>query len=68
MKLPVISGREMIKILHRKGWIGVSQRSSHVKMMHRQKGLKLVIPLHNELKPGVVHECIVMAGLTEDDF
>lgn len=68
MKTPVISGREMVKILHRKGWVFISQRGSHVKMMHTGSRRQLVVPLHDPLKPGIVHQCIVEAGLTEDDF
>ncbi|MDD1695094.1 MAG: type II toxin-antitoxin system HicA family toxin [Methanoregula sp.] len=68
MKAPVISGREMVKILHRKGWIYISQRGSHVKMQHPVSKRQLVIPLHDPLKPGIVHQCIVEAGLMDDDF
>lgn len=68
MKLPVISGREMMKILHHKGWIFISQRGSHVKMIHTVSKKQLVVPLHDPLKPGIVHQCIVEAELTEDDF
>jgi len=68
MKVPVISGREMVKILHRKGWVFIGQRGSHVKMMHPVSRMHLVIPLHDPLKPGIIHQCIVEAGLTEDDF
>jgi len=28
----------------------------------------LSIPMKDELKPGIVHTCIRIAGLTEDDF
>lgn len=68
MKLPVISGREMVKILHRKGWIFISQRGSHAKMMHPVSRKQLIVPLHNQLKPGIVHQCIVEADLIENDF
>ena len=32
MKMPVISGLEMVKVLHRKGWIAVRQTGSHIIM------------------------------------
>jgi len=68
MKLPVISGREMVKILHRKGWKPYRQTGSHVIMQNSDETLELSIPLHRELSPGVVHECMKVADLRDDDF
>ncbi|WAC05733.1 MAG: type II toxin-antitoxin system HicA family toxin [Methanoregula sp.] len=70
MRLPVISGREMIKVLHRKGWIvsRKTRRGSHVIMQKEGVIDELSVPLHDELKPGIVHRCIAIAGLTGDDF
>ena len=68
MKLPVLSGKEMVKVLHRKGWTAVRQTGSHVIMQKDDVFDELSIPQHNELKPGIVHRCITIAGLTEDDF
>jgi predicted RNA binding protein YcfA (HicA-like mRNA interferase family) len=68
MKLPVISGREMVKVLHRKGWKPYRQTGSHVIMQNADETQELSIPQHRELSVGIVHECIRVAGLTEDDF
>jgi len=68
MKLPVISGREMVKALHRKGWTAVRQTGSHVIMQKDDVPDEISVPQHDELKPGIVHRCIVIAGLTKDDF
>ena len=68
MKLPVVSGREMVKVLHKKGWTAIRQTGSHVIMQKDDVPDELSVPQHNELKPGIVHRCIDIAGLTEDDF
>jgi predicted RNA binding protein YcfA (HicA-like mRNA interferase family) len=68
MKLPVISGLEMVKALHRKGWITRRQTGSHVIMERLDPWAELSIPQHKVLKRGIVHNCFVTAGLTADDF
>ena len=68
MKLPVISGREMVKILYRKGWKVYRQTGSHIIMQDADGRRELSIPQHRELKPGMVHLCIRQADLTQDDF
>lgn len=68
MKLPVISGRKMVKVLHRKGWTAIRQTGSHVIMQNEDVDDTLSIPQHDELKPGIVHRCIEIARLTESDF
>jgi predicted RNA binding protein YcfA (HicA-like mRNA interferase family) len=69
MRLPVISGLEMVKVLHRKGWKIVRQvGTSHLIMKKEGIPHLLSIPMRDELKPGIVKECIRIAGLIEDDF
>jgi predicted RNA binding protein YcfA (HicA-like mRNA interferase family) len=70
MKQPVVSGLEMVKILHRRGWTDVrkTRKGSHLIMKKEGVFDNLAIPLHDELTVGVIHHCIVIAGLTDEDF
>ncbi|MBL6991908.1 MAG: type II toxin-antitoxin system HicA family toxin [Bacteriovoracaceae bacterium] len=46
-----LSGKEMLKIYLKNGWIKISQKGSHVKV--KRGDLIEVIPLHKELKKGL---------------
>jgi len=55
-RLPVISGREMVKILGRIGFVIVGRKGSHVRMK-RQRGkevLIVIIPMRRELAKGTL--------------
>lgn len=60
MKLPQISGLELIKILHKEGFIVVRQKGSHVRLEKRTKDklIKLTVPLHDKLKKGTLARII----------
>jgi len=61
-KLPALSGIALVRILTRAGLSFVRQRGNHVSM---QRGpFRTVIPLHDELAPGVVMEIIEQTGLS----
>ena len=67
-RLPVISGAEAIKAFHRTGWRVVRQSGSHVVMVKEGEEATLSIPLHHELKRGLLRRLIRDAGLTVDAF
>ena len=70
MKLPQISGRELIKILRKKGFVVVRQKGSHIRLEKNteQGTIKVTIPDHNVLKKGTLHQIIKVVGLEEEDF
>ena len=70
MKLPQISGKEVIKILCKKGFVVVRQKGSHVRLeRNTEKGtIKLTVPLHPHLKRGTLHQIVKDSGLSENDF
>lgn len=45
MKLPIITARELIKILERIGFITVRQKGSHLRMKHSD-GRRTTVPIH----------------------
>ncbi len=70
MKLPVLSGREVIKILKKVGFEPVRQKGSHVILTKDFAGQKIatVVPDHKEVDKGTLLEIIRQAKLTRDEF
>ena len=70
MKLPIVSGLDVIKRLKKKGFIAVRQKGSHVRLekFDGENMIKLTVPLHHELKKGTLKRIIKDAGLTVDEF
>lgn len=70
MKLPQISGRDLIKILRRHGFVVVRQKGSHIRLEKNSEEttLKLTVPDHPVLKKGTLHQIIKAAGLKEEDL
>ncbi len=48
MKLPLLSGRQVVKALERLGFLEVHRKGSHVKMRHAD-GRMIVFPFHDEI-------------------
>ena len=69
-RLPVISGKKAIKAFVKLGYLSVRQRGSHVRLRHPTDSAKrpLTIPLHKELKPGLLRRLISDSNLTLDEF
>ena len=48
MKLPLLSGRQVLAALQRMGFAEIHRKGSHVKMEHPD-GRRIVFPFHDEL-------------------
>lgn len=48
MKLPLLSGRQVVKALERIGFVEIHRKGSHVKMKHPD-GRVIVFPFHDEI-------------------
>ena len=70
MKLPVISGLEVIKKLKKAGFIATRQKGSHIRLekFDGEKTVKLTVPLHKEMKKGTLLRIIKDAQLTVEGF
>ena len=68
MKLPIISGIEVIKRLKKFGFIAIRQKGSHVMLVRSGYLYTLSIPLHKELDLGTLRKLIRQAGISVDDF
>ncbi|NIT36685.1 MAG: addiction module toxin, HicA family [candidate division Zixibacteria bacterium] len=51
-KLPVLSGRALVRVLEKAGFEVVRRRGSHVSL--RKGEWRTVVPLHDELSPGTL--------------
>ncbi|MCD6414445.1 MAG: type II toxin-antitoxin system HicA family toxin [Candidatus Diapherotrites archaeon] len=67
MKLPVLSGKELIKILKKHGYYIRSQKGSHVHLRHPTKQ-PLTIPNHKIIKKGTLKHILHQANLKASDL
>jgi predicted RNA binding protein YcfA (HicA-like mRNA interferase family) len=67
VKLPLLSGREVLKALERLGFIEVHRKGSHVKMKHAD-GRKIVFPYHDEIDRYTLKGALRDAGIEIEDF
>ena len=65
MKLPQISGKELIKKLRKFGFVVTRQRGSHIRLEKntKDKTIKITIPNHPNLKKGTLNQIIKSTGL-----
>ncbi len=68
MKLPVMSGIDVVKTFSKAGWIVVRERGSHIIMEKEGVDMLLTIPKKNEVKRGTLRSLIADAGMTVDEF
>ncbi len=70
MKLPVVSGKEAIKVLTKAGFVVIRQRGSHVRLekISDDDIIKVTVPLHSPLKRGTLIRIIKDAGLSIEQF
>ena len=57
-KLPVVSGKNLIKAFEKMGFTVIRQRGSHTVMKH-QDGRIVTVPLHKEIKKGTLKKGIL---------
>jgi predicted RNA binding protein YcfA (HicA-like mRNA interferase family) len=66
--LPVLSGREAVKVFESFGWEVSRQSSSHIIMTKEGEMVTLSIPDHKEVAKGTLRSLIRAANLTVDEF
>ncbi|MBI2522763.1 type II toxin-antitoxin system HicA family toxin [Candidatus Woesearchaeota archaeon] len=70
MKLPVLSGRDVIKVLKKIGFVEKRQKGSHIILAKEtyERVRAVVVPNHREIDKGTLLEIIRQAGLKREDF
>jgi len=69
MKLPQISGKELVKKLMKNGFVVTRQRGSHIRIEKNTKDrtIKITIPNHSLIKKGTLNRIIKDSGLTSEE-
>lgn len=70
MKLPVVSGAEVIRVLERCGYVAVRQKGSHVRLRNERepRRLPVTVPLHDEVAFGTLKRILRDSLLTVEEF
>ena len=66
--LPVMSGREVVRIFESLGWEAMRQAGSHIIMTKDRELVTLSVPDHREVSKGTLRSLIRAAGLTVEEF
>lgn len=67
-KLPVLSGREVVRVFGAFGWQAVRQAGSHIILTKAGEMATLSVPDHKEVARGTLRSLIRSANLTVDEF
>jgi predicted RNA binding protein YcfA (HicA-like mRNA interferase family) len=67
-QLPLMSGREVVRIFETFGWQNVRQRASHIILVKEGARATLSVPDHKEVARGTLRSLIRAAGLTVEEF
>ena len=66
VKLPVLSGDDLVRALKRCGFKIVRQKGSHVSL--QKETHRTVVPLHKELAKGTILGVLKQCGLTVEEL
>ena len=64
----IFSGREIVKALHRIGFIVDHQRGSHIFLHNLEKNISIVVPNHKEVKKGTLNSILKKASISIKDL
>ncbi len=66
--LPVLSGREVVRVFESLGWQVARQSGSHIVMVKEGETATLSVPDHREVAKGTLRSLIRAAELTVAEF
>jgi len=66
--VPVLSGKEVVRVLEHLGWHIARQRGSHIVLTKEGEIATLSVPDHNEVARGTLRSLIRSANLTVAEF
>ncbi|MFA4904254.1 MAG: type II toxin-antitoxin system HicA family toxin [Desulfobaccales bacterium] len=68
-KLPVVSGRQLVKALANVGYLFDHQQGSHIILRHKSPPhRRLTIPDHKEIAKGTLRQIIRESGLSSTEL
>ena len=65
--LPQVSGKDLVKAFKKDGWVEVSQKGSHLKLIKQFKPVgkvTVIIPQHKILKKGTLSRILKDSGVS----
>lgn len=68
MKLPLLSGREVVRVFEKLGWEVARRRSSHIILVKEGHIATLSVPDHKEVAKGTLRKLIARAGVSVEEF
>lgn len=70
MRLPIVSGMEVVKALIKQGFIQRGREGSHITLEKKTKEgvFRTTVPLHKELGRGLLLDIIRQSGYTREEF
>jgi predicted RNA binding protein YcfA (HicA-like mRNA interferase family) len=68
--MKILTGKEFVKLLEKKGWLLKKINGSHHIFVHPKKTEIISVPVHKneDLKRGLQKKLMSIAGITEKDF
>jgi predicted RNA binding protein YcfA (HicA-like mRNA interferase family) len=66
--LPLLNGREVVKVFEIFGWKKARQKGSHIVLVKEGQYTTLSVPDHKEVARGTLRSLIRLAGLTITEF
>jgi predicted RNA binding protein YcfA (HicA-like mRNA interferase family) len=66
-RLPILSGRAIVKALAKVGYVEVRQRGSHIRLGCPGK-TSITVPNHKTVGPGLLKKILRDAELTAEEF
>jgi predicted RNA binding protein YcfA (HicA-like mRNA interferase family) len=66
--VPVLSGREVVRVFGRLGWQVARQKASHIILVKTGEIVTLCVPDHKEVARGTPRSLIRDANITVQDF
>jgi predicted RNA binding protein YcfA (HicA-like mRNA interferase family) len=67
-KLPVISGKDFVKVLEKLGFRVERQNGSHIVLRRANDALTVSVPNHAELSMGVLNTLMKSVGLSRGEL
>jgi len=64
----IFSGREVVKALHRIGFIVDHQRGSHIFLHNLEKNISIIVPNHKEIKKGTLNSILKKVNISIKDL
>ena len=69
IKLPVISGMKVVKVLKKNGFEVKGRKGSHITLQKKNhETYRTTVPLHKELARGLLNDIIKQSGFTREEF